>query len=195
MAAAAASNTPAIPTAALPSNCRAGPIIRPQRIGDAKTALNGLATDFVTAVNTFQAAGRDLDGNPGTPMFAQDPADPTKVTVTLSDPRKIAAASPGGGTRDNANLLALAGTRSSGNFEGRATVIVGQNATALGSARSIAAAQNAIRDGAVARYDATAGVDLDNEAVDLMRYQQAYQGCARAIQVGREVFQSLIEAV
>lgn len=165
-----------------------------QRIGDARTALKGLATDFVTAANDFQANGRDLDGNPGPAMFAQDPADPTKVTVTLTDPRKIAAASPGGGTRDNANLLALAATRSSGNFEGRATVMIGQNATALSSARSIASAQNSIRDGAVARFDATAGVDLDNEAVELMRYQQAYQGCARAIQVGREMFQSLIES-
>lgn len=165
-----------------------------QRLTDMRAALGDLATDFAGAVNAFQAAGRDLDGNPGAAMFTQDPADPTQLTLVMTDPRKLAAAAPGGGTRDNANLLALATTRASGKFEGRATAIVGQNATALAAARSVAAAQNSIRDGATARYDATAGVDLDNEAVDLMRFQQAYQGCARVIQVGREVFQSLLDA-
>ena len=105
------------------------------------------------------------------------------------------AASPGGGIRDNANLLALAQTRTTGKFEGRVTALVGGNATALAAARTVASAQSAIREGAVARYDATAGVDIDNEAVDLIRYQQAYQGCARIIQVGRECFQSLINSV
>jgi flagellar hook-associated protein 1 FlgK len=165
-----------------------------QRISDTRDALGQLASDFATAANDFQAAGRDLDGNPGAPMFAIDADDPTHLTMILADPRKIAAANPGGGTRDNSNLLTLAATRKSANFEGRATGIVGQNATALAAARTVAAAQGAIREGAVARYDATAGVDLDNEAVDLMRYQQAYQACSRVIQVGRECFQSLLSA-
>lgn len=165
-----------------------------QRIGDARTALGEIATDFANTVNAFQAAGRDLDGAPGPAIFAQDAADPTKLTVTLEDPRKVAAAAPGGGIRDNANLLALAATRTEGKFEGRVTALVGGNATALSAARTVAAAQGAIREGAVQRYDATAGVDIDNEAVDLIRYQQAYQACARVIQVGRECFQSLIEA-
>lgn len=173
----------------------AGVVDSAQRIGDAKTALGEIATDFATAVNGFQAAGRDLDGNPGPAIFAQNTADPTKLSVVLEDPRKIAAAAPGGGTRDNSNLLALAQARSGGNYEGRITALVGGNATALSAARTVASAQTAIREGAVARYDATAGVDIDNEAVDLIRFQQAYQGCARVIQVGRECFQSLISAV
>lgn len=165
-----------------------------QRIVDAKTALDGLATDFATAANAFQAAGRDLDGNAGPALHTQDAADPTRLTMVLTDPRKIAAAAPGGGTRDNSNLLALAAARTTGKFEDRATTLIATNANALSAARTVAAAQTSIREGAVARYDATAGVDLDNEAVDLMRYQQAYQGCARVIQVGRECFQSLLSS-
>lgn len=166
-----------------------------QRIGDARIALGEIATDLATAVNDFQAAGRDLDGNAGPALFTQDPTDPTQLAVVLEDPRKIAAAAPGGGIRDNSNLLALAQTRTSGDFEGRVATLVGSNATALSAARTVAAAQTAIREGAVQRYDATAGIDIDNEAVDLIRFQQAYQGCARIIQVGRECFQSLIQAV
>lgn len=173
----------------------AGVVDSAQRIGDAKVALGEIATDFATAVNNVQAAGRDLDGNVGPAIFAQDSADPTKLSVVLDDPRKIAAASPTGGTLDNSNLAALAQARTTGNFEGRITALVGGNATALSAARTVASAQTAIREGAVARYDATAGVDIDNEAVDLMRFQQAYQASARVIQVGRECFQSLINSV
>lgn len=166
-----------------------------QRIGDARTALGVIAKDFADTVNAFQTAGRDLDGTAGPAIFTYDSGDPTKLTVTLDDPRKIAAASPGGGTRDNSNLIALGQTRASGKFEGRVTALVGGNATALSAARTVASAQTAIREGALARYDATAGVDIDNEAVDLMRFQQAYQASARVIQVGRECFQSLIQSV
>ncbi len=35
------------------------------------------------------------------------------------------------------------------------------------------------------------GVNLDREAADLLRLQQAYQGCARIIQVAREITQSI----
>lgn len=165
-----------------------------QRIADAKTALDGLANEFVAAANDFQNDGRDLDGNPGPALYAQDPTDPTKLAMILTDPRKIAAAAPGGGMRDNSNLLALAAARTTGKFEARATTLIATNANALSAARTVAAAQTSIREGAVARYDATAGVDLDNEAVDLMRYQQAYQGCSRVIQVGRECFQTLLSS-
>jgi flagellar hook-associated protein 1 len=166
-----------------------------QRIADARVTLGGIASDFADAVNAFQADGRDLDGSAGPDVFSYDTADPSKLTVTLTDPRKIAAAGVGGGPRDNANLLALADKRATAGYEGRVTSLIGGNATALSSARAVAAAQTAIREGAVSRYDATAGVDLDQEAVDLMRYQQAYQAAARVIQVGRECFQSLINSV
>ncbi|MES2753270.1 MAG: flagellar hook-associated protein FlgK [Pseudomonadota bacterium] len=164
-----------------------------QRIADARIALSEIAKDFVDGVNGVQAGGRDLDGVAGAALFAQDADDSTQLTLVLEDPRKIAAAAPGGGARDNANLLALASLRGTAKFESRAAAVVGANASALSAGRTVAAAQTAIREGAVARYDATAGVDLDNEAVDLLRYQQAYQGCTRVIQVGRECFQAMID--
>jgi len=37
-------------------------------------------------------------------------------------------------------------------------------------------------------------VNLDEEAADLVRYQQAYQAAARVIAVANEVFQSLLDA-
>jgi flagellar hook-associated protein 1 FlgK len=36
------------------------------------------------------------------------------------------------------------------------------------------------------------GVDLDQEAADLLRFQQAYAGSARVIQTARETLESIL---
>ncbi len=56
----------------------------------------------------------------------------------------------------------------------------------------MAEAQSSIRDGTIAARDAVSGVNLDNEAVDLLRFQQAYQASSRVIQVARETLQSIL---
>ncbi len=68
------------------------------RLADTRASLNALATDFVTTVNAVQAGGRDLDGQAGAPVFAAG-ATPTDLSVTLTDPRGVAAAAGGGGPR------------------------------------------------------------------------------------------------
>ena len=70
--------------------------------------------------------------------------------------------------------------------------MVSGNAAALAARKSVAEAQGAIRDNAITSRDAITGVNLDDEAVDLMRFQQAYQASARVVQVAREIFQSIL---
>ena len=172
----------------------AGIVDGAQRIADARGQLQGIATDFVAGVNAVQAAGRDLDNNTGAAMFAIDAgAGTARVSATLDDPRGIAAAAVGGGQRDNSNLAAFASLRTSGNFEGQVVDMTTTNASALAQRRSVADAQTTIRDNAVAARDSLSGVDLDTEAVDLMRFQQAYSATSRVIQVARDTIQSIID--
>ncbi len=170
----------------------AGIIEGGQRIGSARTDLNQIATDFVDGVNTVQSQGRDLDGNPGAQLFTVG-ASPTDISVALTSTRGIAAAGVGGGPRDNSNLAALEALRSSGGFESNVAGLVASNATALNQRNTVSAAQSAIRDGAVTARDQLIGVNLDSEAVDLLRFQQAYQASSRVIQVARETFQSILD--
>ncbi|OJU16067.1 MULTISPECIES: flagellar hook-associated protein FlgK [unclassified Sphingomonas] len=163
-----------------------------QRIADTRDQLNTLATNFVNGVNSVQAQGRDLNNNAGQPLFSVGAA-PTDVSLTLADPSGIAAAAVGGGTRDNSNILALGTLRTSGGFETKVTTLVAANAAALQNRNAVAAAQSAIHDGAVSARDAVSGVDLDSEAVDLMRFQQAYSASSRVIQAARDTFQSILE--
>ena len=162
------------------------------RLTDTRASLNALAADFVDEVNAIQAGGRDLDGRPGAALFAAG-ATPTDVQVTLNDPRGIAAAGAGGGMRDSSNLQLLQSMRGAHGWETGATALVGGNAAALEQRKLVADAQAAIRDGAVSARDGVSAVDLDQEAVELLRFQQAYQASSRVIQVARETMQTLLD--
>jgi flagellar hook-associated protein FlgK len=48
-----------------------------------------------------------------------------------------------------------------------------------------------VNDQAVAARDKVAGVNLDDEAAALIRYQQAYQACAKALQISGELFDTI----
>jgi flagellar hook-associated protein 1 FlgK len=163
-----------------------------QRIADAATMLDTLATEFVEGVNAFQAAGHDLAGESGEPMFDSG-GRAAQITLSLTDPRGIAAAAVDGGTRDNANLAALDTLRSAGRFEARVTETVTANASALSSRRLIGDAQAAMYQTAVAARASETGVNVDEEAVDLLRFQQAYQASSRVIQIARETLQAILD--
>jgi flagellar hook-associated protein 1 FlgK len=164
-----------------------------QRVAEARADVDAIATGFTADVNAFQARGQTLDGTtPGVAMFDTDPASPTEITLALSDPDGIAAAAIGGGKRDGANLATLQEARATGRFESRTTTLIANNAAAIEQRTLVADAQSAIRDGALAARDAVSGVNLDTEAVDLLRFQQAYQASSKVIQVARDIFQTII---
>ena len=47
----------------------------------------------------------------------------------------------------------------------------------------------------MAERESLSGVNLDEEAADLIRFQQAYQALSRIIQTSQTLFQSLLQAV
>ena len=179
----------------------AGMIDGAQRVAAIRQNLNEVAADFAKTVNDSQAAGADLSGAPGKPLFETgDPA--TAMKVVLTDGSGIAAASlqtdsagntVSAGNRNGGNLASLEGLRTSKGFESSLTALVTDNATAYKQKNTIADAQSAIRDGAETAVSTATGVNLDSEAVDLMRFQQAYSASSRIIQVARDTFQSILD--
>lgn len=114
-----------------------------------------------------------------------NPADGDGFTVSAT----------GAGSRDNGNLQGFASLRTSGRFENQANDLVTANASALSAKKQVAEAQEVILEGALAARDTRSGVNLDQEAVELMRFQQAYSATSRIIQVARDTFDSLLQAV
>lgn len=179
---------------AIPANggAVAGLVDGAVKIAGARETLDDVAARFVAGVNALQAGGRDLDNAPGAAMFAVG-AKPTDITLALSDPRGIAAAAVGEGVRGNGTMAAVATLRTAGGFEAGLDDLVTGNAAALSARQNVATAQGSIHDSAVFARDAVSGVDLDEEAVNLIRFQQAYQASSRVIQVARDILQSIID--
>jgi flagellar hook-associated protein 1 FlgK len=45
-----------------------------------------------------------------------------------------------------------------------------------------------------ARYESVSGVNLDEEAANLLKFQQAYQAAAQATSIANDLFQNLMSA-
>ena len=171
------------------------------KVAGARESLDTVARAFADGVNQAQAAGRDpanaATGSPdlpGEPIFTYDAQTPSRMALSSTiTPAGIAAASAGTGPRDGGNLPAFAALRTGGGFETKLTGLVTDTAAAIENRSTVAAAQSAILDGAVTARDTATGVNIDNEAVDLLRFQQAYQASSRVIAVAKEIFQSLME--
>jgi flagellar hook-associated protein 1 FlgK len=165
------------------------------RVAEARVSLDDMARDFASGINAVQAGGTDLNGAAGAAMFAYDAKAPTQMTLALADPAGIAAAKGGAekNSRDASNLAALQSLRAADGYETRLTTMVAGNAAAIRNRATVADAQTAILEGATAARDAATGVNIDNEAVDLLRFQQAYQASSRVIQAAKDIFQSILE--
>ncbi len=159
---------------------------------DRRAALDALAADFVATVNNWSAAGVDANGDPGGNLL-EAPGGARSMQALVSDPDLIAAGSPGGPA--NGNLVALESIRETSSIERRWGNLVASNAQILASARTEASAAASWRDLSYAALDEVTGIDLDYEAAELLRYQQAYTASARIIQVARETIDALFNAV
>ena len=157
---------------------------------DQRSELDALAQRFAADVNGWNANGRTAAGTAGGPLLTM-PGGALTLMVATTDPAAIAAASSSGA--ENGNLLALGELRGPGGAEARWGALVAAQAQTLNSARSEAAAASSRRDGAFAARDEISGVDLDREAAELLRYQRAYDGSAKIIQVARDTMQTILD--
>lgn len=154
-----------------------------------RNALDSMAADFAAALNGWQAAGKDADGNSGGALFTGSTA--STLTIATSDPDAVAAASPNGTA--NGNLLTLSGLRGAGGVEKRWSVMVTDQGQMVSAAKSANTAASSASDAAATARDDATGVDLDTEAAELLRYQQAYNGAAKVIQVAKETLDSILQ--
>jgi flagellar hook-associated protein 1 FlgK len=156
-------------------------------IASRRQALDAVAADFANVMNTWNGNGVDKNGAPGADLISGTTA--ATLTMATDDLSKIAAASGG---VSNANALALKNTRNSSGPEAKWALLVTTHAQSVATAKSEVSATAAQRDGAFEALDEVTGVDLDVEAAQLLRFQQAYSGSAKIIQVARETLQEIM---
>ena len=101
---------------------------------------------------------------------------------------------------DNRNVLGMLGLASERAVDG-ATLneayagLIGDTGVRVQSARQASALSGQVLSDAVSRQQGVSGVNLDEEASNLLRYQQAYQASAKLIQTAQTLFDTLIASV
>jgi flagellar hook-associated protein 1 FlgK len=147
-----------------------------------------------------------------------------KIGVNIDDPRKIAAATNvevdpvtkqpvldglgnpviinGPMPSDNRNALQLAELRNktslsggSASFGSSYSQIVSDVGALTLAAEYSSSAQEALLNQAKESRESLAGVNLDEEAANLIKFQQAYQASAQSIAIARSIFDTLIGAI
>lgn len=181
---------------------------RDEVLAAALTDLNTLAYEISDAVNVQHQAGLDLDGNAGGLFFTDLSAVPVEerarqMAMSLSDPRLLAASSVAGfGVGNNENALALANLQTdkimaggTQTFAGAYGVIVANVATRTHQAEIGQKTQEGLLNQVKSKFDSISGVNLDEEAANLIKYQQSYQAAAQIITVSNTIFNTLISSM
>jgi len=182
---------------------------RDKDLFDVSSKLNALVFDVATAVNTQHALGTGADGGTGRNLFDVGPtstnaARDVRVSVDVFNrPDRIAAASnvfstPGGS--DNAVALskifdtqiALGNTKTAAQAYGD---LIGSIGSARSGSQRDVETQGAILSQVKSMHQSESGVSLEEEMVNLTKYQNAYQAASKMIGVADQLMQTLLNTV
>jgi len=125
-----------------------------------------------------------------------------KINPAISTPQHIAAAELANLPGDNRVALQLAGLEKKNlmmNGTSSFTQVYGQMVASIGSQTRTASvgrsAQQVLLNQAIAAREDLAGVNLDEEAANLIKFQNSYQAAAKAVSVASTLFDTLIGVV
>lgn len=161
-------------------------------VRDNRAALNGIAASLIGAANGAQASGVALDGSPGQPLFSGSSAADISVALTSGAALATAPSGAPAGSRDPANLAALRSALATSDISGQIDGLLFQVSSATQGRRITGDALDAIAGSARIALDQQAGVNLDEEAANLIRFQQAFQASGKAIQIASDLFDTLL---
>ncbi len=179
--------------------------IRDQEIPSLQTSLDTLAFNLANAVNTQNRAGVDLNGVAGGNIFApptQLQGAAANLSLATTDPAKIAASAgpPPGNVGDNTNANAMLALQGQTIVNGQTPIDYYSNLV-FKIGNDIAGANTEQNSGSQVLLQlknlqgGISGVDLNEEAANLIRFQRAYQASAQVTSVINTLLQTTIDMV
>jgi flagellar hook-associated protein 1 FlgK len=126
-----------------------------------------------------------------------------QVNPLVTSPTQIAASSTAAGLPgDNTNALALANLQTqpimqngTSTFSQVYSQIVGMVGSNTSTSLTNSTAQKSVLQNTTSAQQSVSGVNLNEEAANLIQYQNAYQAAAKSISVVQSLFTSIINAV
>jgi flagellar hook-associated protein 1 len=176
--------------------------------------VNTLFDTLATQINTLQTTGRDLNGAlaTGNPVFNLSAGTSLPVfrysinNALITNPRLVAAAQNDGttatgfaGVSDGRNAIAIAQIKQQslaalGNTQ--PLDYWNQAVATTGSAVSQASAQGEFQQGVLDSLEAQrsqfSGVNIDEEMIDLIRYQRAFEASAKVLSAYDDMMKSIL---
>ena len=161
-------------------------------VRDTRAQLDTVANSLIAAANAAQTNGTALDGSAGQPLFSGSGA--AGITLALTSGAGLATAPVGAaaGSRDPAGLTALRSALASADAPEQANALLFGISSAAQGRKLTSDALDTIASAAKLALDNQAGVNLDDEAVNLVRFQQAFQASSKAIQIASDLFDTLL---
>ena len=167
-------------------------------------SVTDMAQQMSTQVNTQLQAGFGLTGAAGQALFQFDATSVTgmlKVNSTIT-PQDLGFSSDATTPGDSANLLQIIGIQSQNvTTPWLGTVTLSDAATQLVGKLGMASQQNqaslttsqTVRNQAEESWKSTSGVNNDEEAINLVQYQQMYQSNMKVIAVANTLFDATLQ--
>jgi len=174
--------------------------VRDQEIPSILTKLNTLAYNLATSVNTQSEAGFDANGKAGVAFFTAPTSlasAASSISVAISDPDLVAASSDGtAGSNGNAQALAnlqnqtiVDGQTPADYYSGLIFQIGNDVSQANSEQTSVGLVQQQLQD----QQGAVSSVSLDEEAVNLIQFQGAYEASANVVSTVNSLLTTLID--
>jgi flagellar hook-associated protein 1 FlgK len=159
------------------------------------TQLDTLANQFATAMNAAQAKGYDQNGDAGQNLFTVSPTvsgSAASIKMAITDPALIASSSDGT-SGSNGNLTNLSAVQTtelpSGETPGDTYAsLVYQVGSLTSSANAESTATTASLLQLNDQLSSVSGVSVDEEAANLITYQQSYEAAARVVSTIQAMF-------
>ena len=168
--------------------------------------LADIAGHIATHVNGLLSSGFDLNGAPGGPLFVFNPASTTGM-LTIAPGVTATGLGFSSNATDPGNSDQLLALVDMGNqpvaVSSLGTVLLGDADTQLLGKLGTASQQNqaaqataqTVRDQAEENWKSVSGVNSDEEAVNLVQYQQMYQANMKVISVANTLFDATLQMV
>ena len=171
--------------------------------------LDTLAQNLMTEVNPLHASGYGLDGSTGNDFFTGVPtAAGIRVNALLANDINLIAAAegfnivPGDKPGDNGNAIAIANLREAQTMNGNTTTfgayydsMVSDAGLAVQQSTSYYDHQSQMVLQVENYRESISGVSIDEETVNLIKYQNAYQAAAKLINTADEMMETVLAMI
>ena len=175
--------------------------VRDAAIPDYLSRLDALAGGIITEVNSLHTGGFDLEALAGEAFFSGTTAADIGINPNIqADPNRIAAASSAAGVPgDNSNAIAIAGLQHAGIMGGGTatyddfySALVTDVGNQVQTAAGYADHQGVMVTSLENYRDSISGVSLDEEMLNLIKFQHAYDAAAKLITTVDEMIDTVM---